>query len=181
LEQEEMLKAVHEQKAKVEWESLDEDTRFFRTMEDLEKRSQITFEAAEDSCQVEGRHLQILEERVFREKGEWIFLRQEQSLTEEEKAKLKKQKKATSLPVEPITFKGWLDLSALGEKDQVMVSARCRLQALNPADTALAQDLYIKLKVVTQDCFNKSELVPQLSVADLIPQRPPSAKKDRKA
>lgn len=121
-EEEERLRRVREQeeeeerRRQAEWETLDEETKFYRTSEDRFKSPSIRWEAAASSFSLalQERELVVFEERVSFDGGEWIFLAKQPFISEEELAKLRKSKpKTLNLnDLFPVVFRGWLDLTA---------------------------------------------------------------------
>jgi hypothetical protein len=120
-EEEERLRRIREQeeeeerRRQAEWETLDEETRFFRTAEDRFKSPSIRWEAAASfSFQLQERELVVFEERVNFDGGEWIFLAKQPCISEEELAKLRKSKpKTLNLnDLFPVVFRGWVDLTS---------------------------------------------------------------------
>eukprot|EP00825_Cyclidium_porcatum_P045892 TRINITY_DN7095_c0_g1_i7.p1 TRINITY_DN7095_c0_g1~~TRINITY_DN7095_c0_g1_i7.p1 ORF type:complete len:1131 (-),score=244.37 TRINITY_DN7095_c0_g1_i7:273-3665(-) len=119
-----------EEKALEEWNKLDKQTQIFRTYEDKYKSPSLQFENKAASVDKEGQELVVIEERVFDDKGEWLYFTKGPTSTEEEIAKMKKTKpkNLNLLDLNLVTMRTWVELEEFTNPGISEITKRCYLQ-----------------------------------------------------
>lgn len=123
-----------EKKKQAEWDSLDEDTKFYRTYEDKYKQPCIRFENNSKEIEKAEDELVVFEEHVFDDNGDWLYFLKTVTLTEEEIAKLKKTKSKNPKieDLNPVFMRAWIDYSTLSIPGTTELVQRSKLEQYFP-------------------------------------------------
>ncbi|EGR30045.1 tetratricopeptide repeat protein [Ichthyophthirius multifiliis] len=169
------LEEQEEKKRQEEWNALDEQTRYFLTQEDKYKCPWINWEKSECSLQKQGLQLVVLEERVFDEKGEYIYFMKYPTLTEEELVKIKKSKpkNLNLIDLNPILMRAWVDLSEFQNPGTITITQRCFIQQVLPESEVESSVLP---KPNLQKCYLKITLLVDKAISPLINEIQPTVK-----
>ncbi|KAL4497056.1 hypothetical protein ABPG72_002212 [Tetrahymena utriculariae] len=170
-----------ERRRQAEWDALDEKEKNFRTLEDKYKYPWLNYEKAEGVQLKEGEQLVILEERVYDEKGEYIYFTKLPTLTEEElvKARKQKNKNLNVNDLNQVQMRAWVDLSDFEVPGTVEVVKRCYLEQILAPETPAEiprpnlEKTYIKITISMDRAISPlvEEVLP--TIRDLIPRPPP--------
>lgn len=174
------LKEEEEARVKAEWDLLDEETKFYRTMEDLYQHPCVVWEQEDEEDQrlvksyeitqhKEDRELVDFEESVLGAGGVHIEVARLPKTDEESKKKAKKAHEE----VKSSYCQAWLDLSELKKPFVSEVELRSKLQSEEEADL---QDCYVLVKLKVNPPVVQTPEKPPKQPHDLIPQLPPVPK-----
>lgn len=182
-----LKKLEEEEKERIrqeEWDKLDEETKFYRTYEDKFKQPSLQFENKVAAGDKEGQDLVILEERIFDDKGDWIYFSKGPTSTEEEIAKMRKAKpKNLNLnDLNPVIMRAWVNFEEFSNPGQAEITQRCKLEQViedpnnNDIPKPNLEKSYILITVKINPPIQPlvTELQPKIS--DLVQGPPPIPK-----
>jgi len=123
-----------ERRKQAEWDALDEKTKFYRTYEDKYKHPAVKFESNSQELEKLEDQLVILEERVFEDKGDWLYFMKTVTLTEEEIVKMRKAKpKNVKLDdLNTVVMRSWVDYTEFITPGVIEIIQRCKLEQYYP-------------------------------------------------
>lgn len=127
--------------------------------------------------------LVVFEERVNDDKGDWIYLVKQVTLSEEEVAKLKKAKpkNLNLVDLNPVVMRAWVNLEALSVPGTKEVTQRCRLEQYieDPGQEVprpVLNQTYVLVTLRTSPAMVPLITEIQPTIKDLIPSPPPIPK-----
>jgi len=139
-EAERKLKEQIEAKKKAEWDALDADTKFYRTMENCNKEASLKFCQTNDKNEVsittatgelKENTLAIFEEYVNQEQGCWIVFDKIPPLDEDDKKKKPPAgKKPVGEPEKMIRGKAWINLADFIKQGGIQTEQRVYLETV---------------------------------------------------
>lgn len=188
IERHRRLKAEEQQQRELEWAKLDEETKFYRTNEDIFKSPCIAWEQEnhEDSRHIKSYTLSLLkeeadlvelEEHVEDEGGLYLEFSRVPKVNEEDNKKKAPKAKVVEEP-KPAYGRAWIDLTELKEIGRQEVYVRTKLQDKEDVEIPyFTAETYIYLRLkVTPPITPISAADPSPSPQDLIPPKAPVPK-----
>lgn len=187
LERERKAKLEEQRRREEEWESLDEETKFYITMEDIYKNPCIVWE--KDQGHTEARRFKTYSQKVIKSeeslvefeefvedaKGFYMDVFKIPKPVEEDP---KKKKGKTVEEVKPVHARAWVNLNMLTRPGCSSTNVRCRIEDLEGAEEKhFTGATYVYLRIsVNPPITPPLDGQVKVKVSDLIPPKPPLPK-----
>ena len=174
-----------EKRRQAEWDALDEKTKFHRTYEDKYKHPAVKFENPAQEIEKTEDQLVIFEERVFDDKGDWLYFLKTVTATEEEVVKMRKTKpKGLKLDdLNTVVMRSWVDFTEFETPGVTEIVQRCKLEQHfpdlkegEPAPEGVPkpniENTYVLIRITLDPAVAPLIKEIQPKAADLIPKAP---------